>query len=348
MGFRSFIKKIGGGLKKIAPIALPIAASFIPGVGPAISKGLSAVGSAVGGLFGGSSREPQQLAGPGFEYSGQPGSTGGFDFGGFLEKAVGGLTGPGAVSGGLSYLGAQQSNAANAEMAQRQMDFQREQAAQQMQFQERMSSTSYQRAMGDLKSAGLNPMLAYSQGGASSPAGAMGGGASATMANELGAGVSSALSAMNTMAQLDAIKAGTAKTNAETLVSLAEADRVRGQTSLNSAQKGLTDEQAKAAALDVQFSTMTLEDRAEFQKWLKWRTKEEAYKTGHEVAFQEKDYPRRDAERSFYEDKSVVGGRWAPYWSNAKNIADVGESVSDMLLGPLKLLPRTAPARRAR
>lgn len=41
-------------------------------------------------------------------------------------------------------------------------------------WQQMMSNTSYQRSTDDMKRAGLNPMLAYSQGGASTPSGAMG------------------------------------------------------------------------------------------------------------------------------------------------------------------------------
>ena len=74
----------------------------------------------------------------------------------------------------------QQQEAAQAS-AERAMQFSHDEAALARQWQEEMSNTSYQRAMQDMEKAGLNPVLAFQQGGASTPAGATASSSAASM-----------------------------------------------------------------------------------------------------------------------------------------------------------------------
>lgn len=116
------------------------------------------------------------------------------------------LTIPQAIGLGsavLGFMGQKDTNEANTALGREQME-----------FQERMSSTAYQRAVTDMQKSGLNPMLAYSQGGASSPVGAM-----PQVQNAVSAGAASASQSMNVLRdvqQLEATKAQIEKLKAET------------------------------------------------------------------------------------------------------------------------------------
>lgn len=127
-------------------------------------------------------------------------------FGGF----VGGLLGSG--------LGGIFDNGFMEEDRNQQQEWSRGMNQAQRAWMERMSNSAYQRATADMKKAGLNPMLAYSQGGASTPSSSSpstGSGRSPGLTGAMSGAAHTALQARLVNSQADANYAAAQKTLAE-------------------------------------------------------------------------------------------------------------------------------------
>jgi hypothetical protein len=118
------------------------------------------------------------------------------------------------IGAAASLFGGKKQNEQNAQMAQQQMD-----------FQERMRKTQYQTAVADLKAAGLNPMLAYSQGGAGTPQGA-----TAQLGNPLGEAGNSAREAAMAVANFKQLQTQNVLTQEQAEATAAGAQQSRSQT----------------------------------------------------------------------------------------------------------------------